>query len=139
MNMHTVPAKAGRRTNQDERQEEELLRAHRREEDVRRVRGTALRSFSAALLQDLAPQFEPGHGGFPPSMHFAWRGVSIRLSWGQFLWAEPGQADYFEGRHPDGSAVQFTPYFKGNDERLLQLIESYRSQRTWWRKLLDVS
>lgn len=115
------------------------LEETRRQRDVRKVREVAMRTFSPELLRHLNPTYDPGQGNFRPSMRFNVKGLSFKLHWREFLWAEPGRQDYLEGRNSDGTAVQFSPDFPHNDEKLAVLIDSFKSQRSLLRFLFTRS
>lgn len=114
----------------DLRQQAELD-AIRRDRNVKKVREVACRTFSSEILKQLNPSYDAGTRTIRPSMQLTVKGTKIRLSWREFLWAEPGREDYLEGRNADGTPVQFSPEFAFNDEKLAVLIASYKKQRSW--------
>jgi hypothetical protein len=123
-----------------ERQQEHLqavdFKSSREESERQRVCKLARNTFSPELLRQLQPKYDHAYGNIRPTMRFNCNGIQFQLSWGEFHWAEPGRQDYLEGRHADGKAVQFSPDFPGNDEKLALLIDSYARQRSWVRWLI---
>lgn len=102
------------------------LEETRRQRDVKKVREVAMRTFTPELLRQLMPAYDPGKGNIRPSMRFKLNGLNFALLWREFLWAEPGHEDYLEGYQSDGTAVQFSPDFPRNDEKLALLIDSFK-------------
>lgn len=112
------------------------LEAVRRQRDVEKVREVAVRTFTPELLNHLNPTYEPAKRNLRPTMIFNVKGLRFCLHWREFLWAEPGRQDYLEGHNADGTAVQFSPDFSDNDEKLALLIEGFSPRRSWLRILL---
>lgn len=121
-----------------ERQQDAELDRIRQQREIERVHRVASATFSSQLLSQLEPTFQSSRGNFRPCMRFNVNGNTFQLNWGEFLWAEPGRTDYFEGRMSDGHAVQFCPDFKDNDERLALLIDSFKQKRSWLQGLLGL-
>jgi hypothetical protein len=106
---------------------------------VKKVREVAVRTFTPELLRQLNPTYEAGKCNFRPSMRFKVKGLTFKLHWREFLWAEPGRQDYLEGRKADGTAVQFSPDLPNNDEKPPLLVDGFAAQRSWLRFLLPNS
>jgi hypothetical protein len=119
-----------------ERQQDAELYRIRQQREIEKVRRVASATFSAQLLSQLNPTFQASNGNFRPCIRFNANGNTFQLNWGEFLWAEPGRQDYFEGRMSDGHAIQFCPDFKDNDEKLALLIDSFKQKRSLLRSFL---